>query len=131
MQEVTLPGGLRVEVHLRAEDTGGQLCLLVDHPPPGWVLPAHRHRNEAETIHVVSGRFELTVDGDVREMGPGDTEHVPRGVVHAGRNVGDEPGHRVLVFTPGGIEGWFLEVGVSPQTALEAAQRYGWEFVGG
>ena len=129
--EVTLPGGTRVEIHLSADDTAGQLCLLVDHPPAGWALPPHRHRNEAETIHVLEGRFELTVDGERREMGPGDTAHVPRGVVHSGGNIGDEQGRRLVVFTPGGIEGWFLEVGESPDSALEAALRYGWEFVSG
>jgi quercetin dioxygenase-like cupin family protein len=130
MQEVVLPGGTRVEVHLGAADTGGLMCLLVDHPPPGWALPPHRHANEAETIHVLDGRFELVVDGERCELGPGDTAHVPRGVVHSGRNVGDGPGRRLIVFTPGGIEGWFLEVGETPESALEAALRYGWEFVG-
>jgi len=129
LEEVVLPGGMRVEIHLDADATDGQLCVLVDHPPPGWALPPHRHANEAETIHILEGRFDLVVDGERRGMGPGDTAHVPRGVVHSGSNIGDVPGRRLIVFTPGGIEGWFREVGATPESALEAALRYGWEFV--
>jgi anti-sigma factor ChrR (cupin superfamily) len=60
---VWMPGGVRTEVRLTAEDTDGALCLLVDHPPAGWLLPGHIHHNEAETIHIVEGSFEMTIDG--------------------------------------------------------------------
>ena len=47
---VWMPGGLRTEVHLRGEDTGGAFCLLADEPQPGWSLPPHRPtRAEAPT----------------------------------------------------------------------------------
>ena len=50
-----MPDPTRTEIHLAAEDAAGAFCLLVDHPPAGWSLPPHRHRNEAETIHVIEG----------------------------------------------------------------------------
>jgi quercetin dioxygenase-like cupin family protein len=134
---VWLPGGLRTEIHLDGEQTGGTLCLLVDHPPPGWSLPPHRHRSEAETIHVVHGEFEMDVAGSVSRLTAGQTIHVPRGTVHSGGNVGHEPGRRVVLFTPAGIEGFFLEAGASTPdeetdlaATLAAAARHGWEFVG-
>ena len=133
---VWMPGGMRTEIHLRGADTGGAFCLLADEPPAGWALPPHRHANESETIHIVAGRFELDVEGERRELGPGDTAHVPKGAVHSGGNVGDEPGRRVVVFSPAGIEGFFLETGtaepgapVDVQAAIASAQRHGWEFV--
>jgi len=43
-----MPGGVRTEIHLAAEDTEGAFCLIVDHPPAGWSLPAHRHRSEID-----------------------------------------------------------------------------------
>jgi hypothetical protein len=50
--------------------------------------------------------------------------------------VGDATGRRVLIFTPAGIENFFLEAGapsledeVDPRTALASALRHGWEFV--
>jgi quercetin dioxygenase-like cupin family protein len=132
---VWMPGGVRTEIHLAAEDTGGAFCLLVDHPPAGWSLPAHRHRNEAETIHIVEGDFEIEVDGRRSRLSAGETIHVPRGVVHSGANVGGQPGRRVMLFSPSGIERFFIEAGAAtpdgetdPASALASAVRHGWEF---
>jgi quercetin dioxygenase-like cupin family protein len=132
---VWMPGGTRTEIHLDASDTGGAFCMIVDHPPPDWSLPEHRHTNEAETIHVVDGEFELMVDGRPLHLSSGQTVHVPRGVLHSGRNVGGRPGRRVLIFSPAGMERFFLDAGASlpdeeidRSALLAAAARHGWEF---
>jgi len=134
---VWMPGGVRTEIHLGAEDTGGAFCLLVDFPPVGWSLPAHRHRNEAETIHIIEGAFEIELDGIRSRLGPGQTIHVPQGVMHAGANIGQSPGRRVFLFSPGGLERFFLEAGaptpdreIDSVAALTLATRHGWEFAG-
>ena len=133
-----MPGDVRTEVHLTRTDTGGAFCLLADEPPAGWVLPPHRHAREAETIHVVAGTFEVVIAGERHGLRPGDTAHVPAGTEHTSANVGEERGRRVVIFSPAGIEGFFLEAG-SPSRGSEhdlgallaAAHRYGWEFVRG
>jgi quercetin dioxygenase-like cupin family protein len=132
---VWMPGGTRTEVHLASEDTGGAFCLLVDHPPSGWSLPPHIHTDAAETIHVVAGEFQMEVDGRAIRLGPGETVHVPRGVVHSGANVGSGQGQRVLIFSPAGMERFFLEAGSAtpeqppePASVLAAARSHGWEF---
>ena len=58
------------------------------------------------------------------------------GVVHSSANVGEQPGRRVVLFSPAGMERFFREVGVptadSPidlGTALASAVSHGWEFV--
>jgi quercetin dioxygenase-like cupin family protein len=131
-----MPGGVRTEIHLIADDTGGAFCLLVDHPPPGWSLPAHRHLNEAETIHIVEGDFEMQVAGARSQLSAGQTIHVPGGAIHSGGNVGQQVGHRIVLFSPAGMERFFLEAGApSPDSeidltaALASAARHGWEFV--
>ncbi len=131
-----MPGGVRTEIHLTGKDTGGFFCLLIDEPPPGWSLPAHLHANAAETIHIVIGQFEMTIDGRVERLAPGQTVHIPRGIILAGANVGDSHGRRLLTFSPTGMEDFFLEVGTtSPdaefdrRAALGAALRHGWQFV--
>jgi quercetin dioxygenase-like cupin family protein len=134
---VWMPGRVRTEIHLGAQDTDGAFCLLVDYPPVGWALPAHRHLNEAETIHIVAGEFEFEVDGTRSRLSAGQTLHVPRRVMHAGANVGQHPGRRVLLFSPAGLERFFLEAGApTPEGELDAvaalavATRHGWEFAG-
>lgn len=134
---VWLVGGVRTELHLVGHQTGGAFCMLVDHPPPGWSLPTHRHRNEAETIYIIEGTFSMEVEGERWEMGPGDSVHVPQGVIHAGGNIGSEVGRRLIVFSPAGIEGFFEEAGkptpddLDRRTAHAVAIRFGWDFVGG
>jgi quercetin dioxygenase-like cupin family protein len=135
-QVVYMPGGVRTEIHLTGEDTGGFFCLLVDEPAPGWELPAHLHTDAAETIHVVAGEFEMMIDGQVERLGPGQTVHIPPGVVHSGTNVGDDPGRRLLTFSPAGMEEFFREAGAaSPEAEVDraataaAATRHGWQFV--
>jgi quercetin dioxygenase-like cupin family protein len=130
-----MPGGVRTEIHLAGEETGGAFCLLVDHPPAGWSLPAHRHANEAETIHIVEGDFELQLGGKQVELSAGETVHIPKGVVHSGTNIGRQAGRRIVVFSPAGIEAFFLETGAptaqvtaDPAAALASATRHGWEF---
>lgn len=134
-QVVWMPGGVRTEIHLGGEDTDGAFCLLIDEPPAGWSLPRHLHRGAAETIHIIEGEFEMEIDGESSALIAGQTVHIPADVVHAGANVGDGIGRRVLMFSPAGMERFFLEAGVrgpdeeaDAGAALDSALRHGWEF---
>ena len=128
-ERVVLPGGFEIEIHLDAADTAGAFALFVDRPEAGWSLPPHRHLGEAETIHIVEGTFDLTVEGERTVLGPGDTAHVPRGVLHSGGNIGSSRGQRVVVFSPAGMEDFFREAAGDDQAAaLQAALRHGWRF---
>jgi quercetin dioxygenase-like cupin family protein len=131
-----MPGGVRTEIHLTGADTGGAFCLLVDQPPVGWSLPRHLHRGAAETIHIVEGEFEMEIDGRRSRLDAGQTAHIPADVVHAGGNVGVTQGRRIVVFSPAGMEAFFLEAGAPAQevevdraSALASATRHGWEFI--
>jgi Cupin domain len=119
-----MPGGLRLQIHLGSDDTGGAFCLLEDHPPEGWSLPPHQHLNESETVYVIEGEFESVVDGERRTLGPGEVVHIPAGVVHSGGG----QGRRLLVFAPAGVERFFIEA-ASGGDLLGLAERYGWRFV--
>jgi quercetin dioxygenase-like cupin family protein len=133
---VWMPGGVRTEIHLAAEDTGGAFCLLVDHPPAGWSLPPHRHRDHSETIHIIDGDFDMEVDGERQQLSRGQTIHIPQVAVHSGGNIGRETGRRVVLFSPAGMERFFLEAGaptpdseIDLAAALASATRHGWEFI--
>jgi quercetin dioxygenase-like cupin family protein len=133
---VWMPGPLRTEVHLDSDDTGGAFCLLVDQPPAGWSLPPHLHRGVAETIHIVEGEFEMRLDGRRERLTAGQTLRVPADVIHAGGNVGGAPGKRIVIFSPAGMERFFLEAGARSEhdeldgaSVRAAARRHGWEFM--
>ena len=132
---VWMPGGVRTEIHLTGPETDGAFCLIVDHPPASWSLPSHLHRGTAETIHVVDGEFRMVIDGASHLLRAGDTVHVPAGVVHSGAAVGERTGRRIVVFSPAGMEDFFLDVGapsaeteIDGRHAVASAVRHGWEF---
>jgi quercetin dioxygenase-like cupin family protein len=58
--------------------------------PPGTSFPEHTHGVD-KIDAVVSGRFELVVEGVTAILGAGDWIAVPRGVPHTATVVGDEP----------------------------------------
>jgi mannose-6-phosphate isomerase-like protein (cupin superfamily) len=131
-----------LEIKLTGEDTEGALCVLEDPPAPGFRPLLHLHRNEDEIVHVIEGELLFVTDEGEREIGPGALVHVPRGKPHAFHNPGTAHAHRLVMFTPAGVERFFLEVGVpasdrsappaggpGPRELLEVAARYGWEII--
>ena len=48
----------------------------------GVVIPSHSHSHE-QAGYVVSGRIRITVDGESRELGPGDSYSAASSVPHS------------------------------------------------
>ena len=65
--------------------------------PPGSHIPPHYHRTSVEVYVVRRGMCELVVNGEQREMQPGDVLLMEPGDVHALTNRGEE-GFELLVF---------------------------------
>jgi len=53
---------------------------------PGAELPEHSHPHE-QVANVLEGKFELTVDGESRQMEPGQVAVIPSNVPHGGKAV--------------------------------------------
>lgn len=58
---------------------------------PGGVLSLQKHAHRAEHWVVVGGKPEVTIDGNVRTLSPGESVYVPLGAVHRLANRGQEP----------------------------------------
>ena len=99
--------GEEVMVHLGGEETGGTLTVWTEITPPGGGPPPHYHTQDDESFHVIEGRVEFFADGQWREVAPGGTVFMPRGAVHAFRNVGTTPSRMLLSTTPSGFEIFF------------------------
>ena len=96
-----------VTILLDGEHTGGKLTMWTEITPPGGGPPPHYHSNEDEAFHVLQGRVAFLVNGEWREVGPGGTAFMPRGVVHTFKNVGDQPSRMLISTTPSGFEKFF------------------------
>jgi quercetin dioxygenase-like cupin family protein len=71
----------REGVRLRA--VGGEQVLLcrVEYDA-GFGVPTHSHEHTEQVMVVLDGEMTLTVEGETRTLGPGDTAVINRGVEH-------------------------------------------------
>ena len=105
-------GGQLLTLKVTAEQTGGAYSLFEDTVPPQHGTPPHIHHREDESFYVVEGEFEFSRDGETIRAGAGSLVYVPRGSLHAFKNVGEGRGRLLLSQTPGGLhERFFEEVG--------------------
>ena len=80
--------------------------------PPGAGSPSHVHHREDESFYVLEGEYEFLVEGRTIRAGAGFLLYVPKGTLHAHRNVGEGVGRMLVTQTPGGLyERFFEEVG--------------------
>jgi quercetin dioxygenase-like cupin family protein len=99
-----------------AADTGGAFTLIEVLAAPGGGPPPHVHDNEEETFYVLDGVFDILIGDRFVRAERGAFALVPRGTVHRFRCSGDRPGRLLILFTPGGIEGFFRQAGRAAAT---------------
>src|SRR5690606_22093821 len=81
------------------------LLLVRVRMPPGKGHAFHTHPEMEEIIYVESGRAEQWVDGERRLLGPGDTAHIPKGLVHGTYNAGDDTLVFLAILSPARVSG--------------------------
>lgn len=59
--------------------------------PPGAETEEHLHPRTEEIYYVLRGRGLMSLEGERREVGPGDGILIPTGTRHKIRNIGQEP----------------------------------------
>lgn len=101
-------GGL-VTIRAAAEDTNGSLAVVEERAGRGYTTPPHVHRREDETLFVIEGTLEYTVDGVTATATGGSAVFLPRGLPHT-FSVISEQAHFLVIITPGGFEQFFSEV---------------------
>jgi len=96
--------GDEIHFHLTGEQTVGRHVLFTDITPPGGGPPPHYHESEDELFHVLEGRVEFFKDGKWTEVPVGTSVFMPRGIVHAFRNVGQTPLKQLILTSPAGFD---------------------------
>jgi quercetin dioxygenase-like cupin family protein len=114
-QEISNPrsGQVMNFVELRPE------LLRIDsvHPHAPQGEPVHQHPKQKSSVELVSGCLVFEVDGERRELGPGDTLEVPAGVLHRFWNESGEEARSVQLFEPA------LDIASFFETFFALAQR--------
>ena len=93
------------------EDTGGSLDYFIVQVAPKNGPPLHVHHLQEETIHVLKGHFKIRIGDEIFYLKEGGFAYLPSKVPHAFLNLTDEPGELIVVYTPGGGNHFYEELG--------------------
>lgn len=127
------------------EDTHGQFASIEAVGRRGNDAPPHIHHREDEIFYVLEGEVDFSVSDRTIKGKPGTMVFLPRDVRHS-FTIESEQYRMLILVAPAGFEAWFREFSVPApamtlppadepeyrdvQSMLEAAPRYGLEFVG-
>ena len=79
--------GMWWEITKSTADTGGESFEAINVIVPGFAgPPLHIHPHAEESYHVLEGTLDVCVDGEWRQLGPGDSATVPVGTAHTLKN---------------------------------------------
>jgi quercetin dioxygenase-like cupin family protein len=101
-QEEIRIGQMAIRFLVEGKESGGSVALFEFDVPVGTRVPAaHSHDGYEETIYGLRGVLTWTVEGERREIGPGQVLCIPRGAVHRFDNNHDVDAAALAVVTPG------------------------------
>ncbi len=87
----------------------GDFLLAEVEVAPGTGTPLHTHPGP-EILRVTEGELELSLQGGLTILGPGDTASIPGGAPHGYRNAGERP-VRMLAVLDTELHAFFRAVG--------------------
>lgn len=136
-ETLVFPDAITLKFLLSGSQTDGQLALFEDQVEPGIGPGRHIHHHQDETFFFLEGSFIAEIDGSMYEFMPGDVAFIPKGTVHAFKNVGDTQGRLRYLFSPAHtIEEMFREFhsgmknnNLSMKRMAEISLTHGQEFV--
>lgn len=91
--------------------TNGSLAVVDTHVPAGNGPPLHLHDDADESFYVLEGEFEVVAGDDRFVISKGDFAFIPRGTLHIWKNNTDQPARMLRIYTPGGVEEFFADIG--------------------
>ena len=132
-QEIVKVGQLEIRYLVDGTQKGGLGLFEMKVPGGAHVPPPHSHSNNEECIYVLEGVLRYSVDGETRDLKPGEWMSTPRGSVHAFSNPHSETARALVMLTPDiGVQ-FFRDVGALANAGgppdrtklMEVMSRYG------
>ncbi len=102
------------------EAVGLQVCRATF--APGESHSFHTHPELEEVIYVLEGEIEQWVEGESRRLKPGESAHIPKGIVHATFNPTARDAVILAILSPAASNGPFM-VDVSDQEPWRSLRR--------
>ena len=138
VETMIFPNMLTLKVLLKGTETNGLQAIFEDIVEPGVGPPRHIHHQQDETFFFLEGKFIVEIGGQMYHVAPGDVAFIPKGTIHAFKNVGDTPGRLRYIFSPAlTIEDMFRELHeemkegpLTEEMMARIAVKHGQEMVG-
>ena len=93
-------GDLLVRYLVDGSEGGGIGMFELEVPPGSMVPPPHSHTYNEECVYALEGILRYSVDGDTRDLQPGEWMLSPKGSAHAFSNPHNETAKALIVMTP-------------------------------
>jgi quercetin dioxygenase-like cupin family protein len=103
--------GTTVDILVSSEQTRNAFSLLRITNPPGCWTPPHLHRDEAETVFVLSGTLQVATQAGTLALAPGGSAVLPRDQPHRLGTTDDAGAVFLVLCTPGGFDGFVRAAG--------------------
>ena len=92
-----------------SQHTGGAYALFEVTTQSGAGPPPHVQHREDESFYVLEGDYQFLNGEETLRVGAGSLLYVPKGTLHAHKNVGKGVGRMLVTQTPGGLYEHFFE----------------------
>lgn len=102
--------GDRITYLITGAETGGAFFMAEVSVVPGGGPPPHVHSREDESFYLQQGTLAVQVGDKALKVSAGDFVHMPRGVMHSFKNVGEDTAKLLMVAAPAGLENYFAEI---------------------
>jgi quercetin dioxygenase-like cupin family protein len=108
-----------------SKDTEGRYALMdVTVSRNGGPKP-HTHSREDESLYIIDGEFDVQYGSQNTRGTTGYHLLMRRGIAHSFKNVGDKSGRLMILFTPGGLEKMFEELGIPVSDVQTFTEPFG------
>lgn len=124
--------GVLVVVKASSEQTGGVFNVFEIMAPAGFATSLNIHYAEDVALFVLQGTLTIYWGDEMKEAAAGSYFFQPRGTPYGFRVTGELPARVLYLTTPGGLDRFVRERGLSPQQpdATATAARYQIEILG-